>query len=128
MRNFLSKMRYNLIRFMSGRYGVDVLNLVFIAIAFVINIVYLFVPRWYLYLVSLAFIVLAILRTLSRNVQRRYNENQRFLNFFRSIRMHAKFHIYKCPTCKQKIRIPRKRFKKVEIRCPKCSTRFIKRI
>lgn len=33
---------------------------------------------------------------------------------------------FKCPTCSQKIRIPRG-YGKIEIRCPKCSTKFIRR-
>ena len=33
---------------------------------------------------------------------------------------------FKCPTCSQKIRIPRGHGK-IEIRCPKCSTKFIRR-
>lgn len=66
----------------------------------------------------------------------RYKENEtfvkhadKFLNLFGDLKYNISqrkiYHIYKCPECKQKIRIPRGKGK-IEVRCPKCGKTFIK--
>ena len=73
----------------------------------------------------------------SKNVSKRYAENQAYLAksykircFFAKqkdlFRQRKQYHIYKCPGCSQKIRIPRGKGK-IEIRCPKCGTKFMKK-
>ena len=80
----------------------------------------------------------AIVYTYFRIFSKRYQENQKYLQmtdklrarFQKEKRMMSQrkdYHIYSCPGCGQKIRIPRGGFKKVEIECPKCHTKFIKR-
>ena len=87
-------------------------------------------------LVSWACIIYTYFRMFSRNVYKRSSENQWYLNktyklrtaFYKQKNLMAQrktHHIYKCPACRQKIRIPRGKGR-IEIRCPKCSATFIK--
>ena len=92
----------------------------------------------FLDLFGMAAIVYTYFRIFSKNISKRYQENQKYLQmtdklrarFQKEKRMMSQrkdYHIYSCPGCGQKIRIPRGGFKKVEIECPKCHTKFIKR-
>ena len=130
------KFKERLQRFMYGRYGMDGLGkfmswtsiiLLLCSMLFDINV---------LYFVSLALLVWCYFRMFSRNVQKRYQENcvyYRYVNivsdFFKRQKSYIKqsktHHIYKCPQCKQKIRIPKGKGK-VAIRCQRCGTEFIK--
>mgnify|MGYP000175811789 FL=1 len=87
--------------------------------------------------VGLAAIIYTYFRMLSRNIQKRYAENQKYLSMTAKIRQWFRkeknmmeqrktHHIYTCPSCGQKIRIPRGKGK-IEIDCPKCHTKFIKK-
>lgn len=123
--------------FMYGRYGTDRLSLALVAGGFVCYTLYVF-TRWrVLYLFSLVLYGIALFRTLSRNTGKRRAENQKFMNLWYKLKnkwigLKADFEErktykhFKCPRCGQKIRIPRGRGK-IEICCPKCSNRFIKK-
>lgn len=123
--------------FMYGRYGTDQLSLALVAGGFVCYTLYVF-TRWrVLYLFSLVLYGIALFRTLSRNTEKRRTENQKFMNLWYKLKNkwigfkadfeeRKTYKHFKCPRCGQKIRIPRGRGK-IEICCPKCSNRFIKK-
>ena len=123
--------------FMYGRYGTDRLSLALVAGGFVCYTLYVF-TRWrVLYMFSLVLYGIALFRTLSRNTGKRRTENQKFMNLWYKLKnkwigVKADFEErktykhFKCPRCGQKIRIPRGRGK-IEICCPKCTNRFIKK-
>lgn len=129
-------------RFMQGRYGADQLNRFLLGVALALIVIAIFIPRRYaaasvLDTAGLLIIVYAYYRIFSRDISRRYRENQKFLAKTEGIRrslareknrmaQRKVYHIYTCPGCKQKIRIPRGKGK-IEISCPKCGTKFIKR-
>ena len=74
--------------------------------------------------VSYIFMFLAIFRSLSRNVYKRYEENRKFLMFWQKLK--DKDHrYYNCPRCHQQVRVPKGKGK-ISITCPKCQEKFIK--
>lgn len=124
--------------FMYGRYGFDQLSLALTVGGFVFYTLHVFSHSRLLYLISLILCGIAIFRGLSRNHEKRRTENQKFMNFWykaknKWVGLKADFEErksykhFKCPSCGQKIRIPRGRGK-VEICCPKCSNRFVKKV
>ena len=130
-------MKERMQRFMAGRYGNDQLNQ-FIFIVAIISMVLEIITRQPLfYTLTLVLLILAYVRVFSRNINKRYEENMKFLqrkdailNKFRKQKYYAaqrrNYHIYTCPQCKQKIRIPKGKGK-ISITCPKCRTSFIKK-
>ena len=136
-------MRDKFNKFMQGRYGVDELSRFTMGVALALIILTMFVNivnrsvGSVLDFLGIAAIVYAYFRIFSRNIQQRYAENQKYLQM--TSKLHLRFnkeknlmkqrkthHIYACPGCGQKIRIPRGKGK-IEIECPKCHTKFVKR-
>lgn len=136
-------MRDKFIRFMQGRNGVDDLSRFSMVTAFVLIILAMFFSGSgvgaVLDFLGLAAIVYTYFRIFSRDTQKRYAEDQKYLNKTAGLRgrfdrwknrmaQRKTYHIYTCPGCGQKIRIPRGNMRtKVEIDCPKCHRKFVKR-
>ena len=136
-------MRDKFNKFMQGRYGVDDLSRFTMGVALVLIILAMFANIFSrtvgstLDILGVAAIVYAYIRIFSRNIQQRYAENQKLLQMTSKFRFRFNkekdlmkqrktHHIYSCPGCGQKIRIPKGKGK-IEIECPKCHTKFVKR-
>jgi len=130
-------MREKFQRFMYGRYGQDQFSKFLITAALICAILNIFVKTKILYWAAWILIIYAYYRVFSRNHQARYAENQKYLTATAKFRYwfdqqkrlkeERKYHhIYSCPKCKQKIRIPKEKGK-IMVRCPKCSHEFQKR-
>lgn len=134
------RFREKLQQFMYGRYGMDGLGRFIMCVALGCVVVSWFtggtVAGSIWNTLALALLLLEYFRMFSRNVQKRYQENctyyryvNRIKDFFKRQKSYMQqsktHHIYKCPQCKQKIRIPRGKGK-VAIRCQRCGTEFIK--
>ena len=132
------KLKDRFIRFMYGRYGVDSFGKFTIWGSLILMLIAGWTHRGILSWLAWAGIIYSYFRMFSKNTYKRAAENQKYLQatdklkarFQKEKRMMSQrkdYHIYSCPGCGQKIRIPRGGFKKVEIECPKCHTKFIKR-
>lgn len=84
-------------------------------------------------MLSIILLIWMMFRMFSRNIAKRRAENYKYLTFLRRIkgifrrRPDAKTHRYfKCPGCGQTVRVPRNKGK-INITCPKCGTRFMKK-
>lgn len=126
-----------MMQFMQGRYGADQMGQMLSAVSMVFLIISLFSRNQAWFLLAVIGIVYNYFRMFSKNISKRYAENQKYLEMTAGIRRKLAswkaqlaqrkiYHIYRCPGCKQKIRVPRGRGK-IEIRCPKCNTRFVKK-
>ncbi len=121
---------------MAGRYGVDHLSLFLLAVGLVFSILS-GIQNWaWAAWVCLVLLVICYLRMFSRNISKRYQENQKFLGLFRPIqnayrrlvqrKKDSKYYrFYRCPNCKTRLRVPKGKGK-ICITCPNCKKEFVK--
>lgn len=134
-------MKEKLMRFMQGRYGVDSFSKFLLGAGLAAVLLSAFgrgnIIGNVIYIIGWAAIIFTYFRMFSKNYTKRSAENQAYLNKTYKIRcwfarqknlinQRKIYHIYKCPNCKQKIRVPKGKGR-IEISCPKCRTSFIKK-
>ena len=124
-------------QFMIGRYGTDGQNQ-FPSIASIVMLLISLLTRVTLFTwVGVVLLVLCYYRSLSRNIGKRTEENYKYYaikdrvdNKFRGLKdqwaNRKIYHYYRCPKCRQKLRVPRGRGR-IQISCPRCGTQFIKK-
>ena len=130
-------MRDRMIQFMRGRYGYDELGRVTMWSSLILFVIYALTGIRLLALIAIILLALTDFRLLSRNIARRSQENRVFLKktafitkrsacLMKDVKDRRHYHIYRCPNCKQKIRIPKGKGR-IEITCPRCHIEFIKK-
>lgn len=130
-------MRDRMIQFMRGRYGYDELGRVTMWSSLILFVIYALTGIRLLALIAIILLALTDFRLLSRNIARRSEENRVFLKntafitrrsarFKQDVKDRRHYRIYRCPNCKQKIRIPKGKGR-IEITCPRCHIEFIKK-
>ncbi len=125
----MSKFKQKLQHFMMGRYGVDKLNNWILGCGAILCVVAMFIPvvpvKLLMTVVSYGLLIWSMVRTLSRNTYKRYQENRKFLLFLDKLKDRQHKH-FTCPRCRQVVRVPKGKGK-IAITCPKCREKFIKK-
>lgn len=130
-------MKQKIQNFMMGRYGADQLGQLFLECSVIFLLISLFTRLDIFYVMALGLMGYEYYRMMSKQVERRFAENQKYLTWRYQLvvkwnrkKEHFKqrkiYHFYKCPSCKQKVRVPKGKGK-ICITCPKCKNEFIKK-
>lgn len=134
-------MREKFARFFMGRYGYDKLTLFAVIVSVILSAAAIFVGNAVVYYIlralSIALLVLVVLRMFSRNISARKAENEKYLRIKNKILMSGggikkhftlqknkwrdrKTHRYfRCPGCKNILRVPRGKGE-ITVTCPVC--------
>ncbi|MBQ6374371.1 MAG: hypothetical protein IJJ45_07790 [Clostridia bacterium] len=130
----MEKIKLALSRFFAGRRGPDELSMAMLILGLIMSILGS-ITRFAMFpLFSMALYVGSIYRLLSRNIAKRYEENQKYLavwnkytgsarQFFVRLRNMKKFKYFRCPECHARLRLPRK-VGEVTVTCGKCHHTF----
>jgi len=122
---------------MIGRYGPDHLGIAMVVLSLVLYLLHgilRFTPIIY---ISYLLLALSIFRMLSRNMPRRRAENDKFIRYWwpiktkfgrikTNIKQKKTHKFFKCPSCRNTLRVPKGKGK-LQITCPKCGERFVKK-
>lgn len=145
MKQFFYKLESKFRSFMHGRYGMDQLYKGLLYIYLGVLLIALILGRTIdgriyttLSTASLAIVIFAFFRVFSKNIEKRKEENAKWLIFENSIKRQfrliknkwnfRKTHIFKrCPKCKAVLRLKRKKGTHTVI-CPHCKENFKIRI
>lgn len=133
----LNNLKQKFMRFMQGRNGVDQLSQFLNIVVLVIFVISLFTKWAPLYYIGIALLIYMYFRIFSKNISKRYAENQKFCNlrYDLAIKKNKKkqeweqrkiYRFFRCPMCSQRVRVPKGRGK-IAITCPKCRQEFVKR-
>jgi len=121
-------------KLMDGRYGYNELSIMLITLSFLPMVIAGFSKRIQIASLTYVLLGLCIYRTLSKQIERRSLENQKFMiwlslvysyieEIYNGIKNFINYKYFKCPHCQQRLRAPRGQGKVVII-CSNCNTKF----
>ncbi len=133
----MKQLAQKLQQFMVGRYGNDEFTLFLSITGLILGLLANFKYLGFLYYIGAILILFGLFRTLSKN----YNARRKELNWYllwsakpkaeiklliNRIQKRETHRYFKCKNCKAVLRVPKGRGK-IEITCPKCRAKVIKK-
>lgn len=123
--------------FMIGRYGPDQLNIALLILSVIIGLLGTILDLGVITIIADVVLFYALFRLLSKNIPARRRENDKFIKIWWPVKTKLKnkiaqfkarknYRFFKCPECKKTLRVPKGKGK-IQITCPKCGERFIKK-
>lgn len=119
-------------RMMNGSGGTDELGKAIFITAGILALITIFLQNIFLGIAAIALILYGFFRMVSEDTEARSAENERFVEMRKRF-VGADFRknddgyaYFRCPNCGQMVRVPRGKGR-IEIRCPKCGTKFKRR-
>ena len=130
----MEKIRNYMLRWMANRYGADNLGMFTLMAGLIFSVCGSFIHSRLFSFLGLGFYIVTTFRMFSRNRDIRARENRKYIEiagrwtikikqFFRRIQNRKEYHYFKCPQCKQLLRLKRGCGIKL-ITCAKCKHQF----
>lgn len=132
------RVRAALYKVFQGRYGVDQLTVVLLALSLLCSVLAQLLRLPLLMLLYYVGMVFAFWRMFSRNYPARSRENQWMLSWVHKGKARGRmlrnrfrdrkvYRYLKCPSCGQHLRVPKGKGK-IEVTCSRCRTAFIRKV
>lgn len=123
--------------FMTGRYGSDQLSRALVWTGLAVYIIAIFTGLGIITYIGMIMYILAIFRMFSRNVEKRAEENQKYLQLTNGMRRkisqsinrlknRKEYKYFHCPKCRSWLKLPRN-VGEVTVTCGKCRHQFRKK-
>ena len=132
--SFWDKLKASMARWMAGRHGADNLGICTLIAGLVLSLAGSISRIGMLGFLGMLLYIVTIFRMLSRNQEARIRENQKYMaltgswstkisQFFRRMKNRKEYKYFRCPNCKQLLRLKRGCGEK-QITCAKCGHQF----
>lgn len=122
----LQRLGNSLRNFMYGRNGVDALSWVLLVLSILLNFAGSLTSLGILCLLAYVPLCLSIYRMFSKNIAKRYQENQKLTQWFSRLKGRKNYRYFRCPGCKTRVRVPKGKGT-LRITCPSCREKFTKK-